>query len=108
MANSNIKSLVVESDSEDECCFPATTSHFDIVPTKIKRNRDISDLTWSLCCRNCLQAVDGEGFCYCTHHENGPDENSQPEPPKKRKIEAVIDLTGKGKPTVIDFLTGKK
>jgi hypothetical protein len=83
---------------------------WDSIPVQVRRNRDFSDLIWSLVCRNCSYAIDADGFCVCTASENGiePENDSglgnQPEPEKKRKIEAVYDLTGRGKPKVIDFL----
>lgn len=93
-------SLVCDDDEylseTDECCFPDDDGP---LPPVIRNNRDMDDLLWALCCRNCLQAVDAEGFCYCTH------EHRKESP--KRKLEAVIDLTEK-KPKIIDFLKAPK
>lgn len=79
------RSLVcAEPDDTD-----SDTEHdnLDDIPGPIKRNRDFTDLMWALCCRNCCQAVDAQGYCYCTHQDK-PEDTS-----KKQKIDAVYDLT---------------
>ena len=103
------KSLVVDSDNddvtlsdisddEDECCFP------DTLPGPIKRNRDMDDLMWALCCRECLMAIDGDGYCACTHEESAK-ENMPP--PKKRTLTGIIDVTG-DEPKVLKWFSNKK
>lgn len=76
---------------------------YDSIPVGVARNRDFDDLAYMLCCRNCMHAVDAQGYCYCTTQENKtPDEKK----PEKRKLNSVIDLTGK-KTKVIDFCKNK-
>lgn len=111
-----MSSLVVKSDlsdySSDEECFPVTrAAAWSSIPVDIRRNRDFSDLMWSLVCRNCSYSVDADGFCVCTHNASGDKENNEDEapivPPLKRTLTALIDVTG-DKPKVIEWMGMKK
>lgn len=86
------RSLVVNSD--DETLSDISDYDYDcpdVLPPPVKRNRDMDDLMWALCCRECAMAVDAEGYCVCVKDE--AIENKAP-PPKKRTVNRAIDLTG--------------
>jgi hypothetical protein len=96
----------LSDDESQERCFPMPGEHSEFIPAAVRTNRDFSDLMWALVCRNCSYAIDADGFCTCTNNkENTQSETStSTEPPKKRKLTAVVDLTNRGKPKVIDFM----
>lgn len=85
------RSLVVDSD--DETLSDISDNDYecpDVLPPPVKRNRDMDDLMWALCCRECAMAVDGEGYCACVRDE---ETENVPPPPKKRTLSGVVDLT---------------
>lgn len=97
----------MSTTSEDEYTFPPMDSDDELdeeaFPLALQRNRDFGDLMWAICCRNCQQAVDANGYCYCTNQEN----STPPLPKNKRKITEVVDLTT-DPPKIISFMKGKK
>jgi hypothetical protein len=104
-------SILSDDDESPERCFPMDgPSDWSTIPPDVRRNRDFSDLFWALACRNCSYAVNADGFCICTHNaSDDPKENKEPDAPeKKRRLEAVYDLTTPGKPKLIDFINKKK